>query len=137
MDLWVPGDNVSSGYRAADTFASLEPGESAKAWTALVSRPSCSGVWATPRGHKLPAEADPMGSGSEHGVAHFMMSNWCLSAIDSAATAPRPPGVASFATVVSRWAIRTNSSRINENFNHRTFLKAREYGSGENKHFAT
>ena len=33
------------------------------------------------------------------------MSNWRLSATGSAISAPTPPGPASFATVVSRWAI--------------------------------
>jgi hypothetical protein len=40
-----------------------------------------------------------------------------LTASDSAVTAPRPPGLVSFAKVTSRWAIRMNSSRMNANFN--------------------
>jgi predicted acylesterase/phospholipase RssA len=44
--------------------------------------------------------------------ARFMMSNWCLTVSDSAATAPRPPGLASFARVTSRWAIKMNISRM-------------------------
>ena len=36
---------------------------------------------------------------------------------DSAATAPRPPGLPSFARVTSRWAIKMNSSRMKANFN--------------------
>jgi predicted phage terminase large subunit-like protein len=37
------------------------------------------------------------------------MSNWCLTASDSAATEKRPPGLASFARVTIRWAIKMNS----------------------------
>jgi len=33
--------------------------------------------------------------------ARFMMSNWCLSASDSAATVAKPPGLANFARVTS------------------------------------
>jgi len=40
-----------------------------------------------------------------------------LTASDSAATAPRPPRVPSFARVTSRWAIKMNSSRMKANFN--------------------
>ena len=41
-----------------------------------------------------------------------MMSNWCLTARDSAATAPTPPGRASRTSVTSRWTNRMNSSLI-------------------------
>ena len=59
-----------------------------------------------------------MRSASEHGVARvFMISNWCLTASDSAATVPGPRGLASFAKVTSRWAIKMNSSRMKANFN--------------------
>jgi hypothetical protein len=54
----------------------------------------------------------------------LMMSNWCLTGNDSAATAPRPPGLASFADLTSRWAITMKSSRMNANFSlERRFLK--------------
>jgi hypothetical protein len=42
----------------------------------------------------------------------FMISNWCLTASDSAATARTPPGRASRARVTNRWAIRMNSNLI-------------------------
>ena len=59
-----------------------------------------------------------MRSASEHGVARvFMISNWCLTASDSAATVPGPRGLASFAKVTSRSAIKMNSSRMKANFN--------------------
>jgi hypothetical protein len=45
------------------------------------------------------------------------MSSWCLTASDSAATASRPPGLASFARVTSKWAIKLNSKLIKANFN--------------------
>ena len=41
-----------------------------------------------------------------------MISNWCLTASDSAATARTPPGRASRASVTSRCAIRINSNLI-------------------------
>jgi hypothetical protein len=40
-----------------------------------------------------------------------------LTASDSAATAPRPPGLASRARVTSKWAIKLNSKLIEANFN--------------------
>ncbi len=46
----------------------------------------------------------------------FMISNWCLTDSDSAATAPRLPCLASFARVTSRWAIKMNCSRMKANF---------------------
>jgi hypothetical protein len=49
--------------------------------------------------------------------ARFMMSNWCLPTNDSAATAPRPPGLASRAKVTSKWAIKLNSNLIQTNLN--------------------
>src|SRR5271169_6886266 len=49
--------------------------------------------------------------------ARLRMSSWCLTASDSAATAPRPPGLASFARVTSKWAIKLNSKLIKANFN--------------------
>ncbi len=45
------------------------------------------------------------------------MSSWCLTASDSATTAPRPPGLASRARVTSKWAIELNSKHIEANFN--------------------
>src|SRR5208282_5494412 len=42
----------------------------------------------------------------------FMMSNWCLTASDSAATARTPPGPASRAKVSSRWAISLNNNSM-------------------------
>ena len=51
--------------------------------------------------------------------ARFMMSNWCLTASDSAATAPRPPGLASFARVTSKWAIKMNRFGMKANFNRK------------------
>src|SRR6266481_4551079 len=45
------------------------------------------------------------------------MSSWCLTASDSATTAPRPPGLASRARVTSKWAIKLNSKLIKANFN--------------------
>src|SRR3984893_16669819 len=45
-----------------------------------------------------------------------MTSNWCLTASDSAATAPRAPDLASFAKVISRWAIKMNNSPMNTSF---------------------
>jgi hypothetical protein len=45
------------------------------------------------------------------------MSSWCLTASDSAATAPRPHGLASRARVTSKWAIKLNSKLINADFN--------------------
>ena len=50
--------------------------------------------------------------------ARLRMSSWCLTASDSATTAPRPPGLASRARVTSKWAIKLNSKLINANFNH-------------------
>ena len=41
-----------------------------------------------------------------------MISNWCFSTIDSAATARAPPGGANLTTVASRWATKTNNSFI-------------------------
>src|SRR5271155_3085646 len=46
-----------------------------------------------------------------------MMSNWCLTASDSAVTAARPPGLASFASVTIRWANKVNSNLIEANSN--------------------
>src|SRR5260370_37459436 len=69
-DLWVRGAGAFSGYRAGDTCASPERGESTEGWKASVSQPSCSGVWVTPKAHKLPAPADPMRSDSAHDAAH-------------------------------------------------------------------
>jgi hypothetical protein len=46
-----------------------------------------------------------------------MMSNWCLTANDSAATVPRPPGLARRAKVTSKWAIKLNSNLIETNLN--------------------
>ena len=43
----------------------------------------------------------------------------CLTASDSAATAPRPPGLASFASATSKWAIKMNRSGMKANFNSR------------------
>jgi hypothetical protein len=40
-----------------------------------------------------------------------------VTASDSAATAPSPPGLASFARVTSRWAIKMNGSHMKANFN--------------------
>jgi hypothetical protein len=62
--------------------------------------------------------------------ARFMMSNWCLTSNDSAATAPRPPGLASRAKVTSRWAIKLNSNLIKTNLNrvgtfHKSALQRR------------
>jgi hypothetical protein len=39
----------------------------------------------------------------------FMISNWCLTASDSAATARTPPGRTSRARVTSKWANRMNN----------------------------
>src|SRR5208283_596988 len=53
------------------------------------------------------------------------MSSWCLTASDSATTAPRPPGLASRARVTSKWAIKLNSKLIKANFNRvRTIHKS-------------
>jgi hypothetical protein len=59
-----------------------------------------------------------------------MMSNWCLTANDSAATAPRPPGLARRAKVTSKWAIKLNSNLIETNLNgvgtfHKSALQRR------------
>jgi hypothetical protein len=42
--------------------------------------------------------------------ARFMMTSWCLTASDSATSAPRPAQAPSFARVTSRWEIKMNSS---------------------------
>jgi len=53
------------------------------------------------------------------------MNNWCLTASDSATTAPRPPGLASRAKVTSKWAIKLNSKLVKANFNRvRTIHKS-------------
>jgi hypothetical protein len=39
-----------------------------------------------------------------------MMSNWCLTASDSAATARTPPGPASRAKVSNRWTVSLNNN---------------------------
>ena len=57
-----------------------------------------------------------------------MISNWCLTASDSAATTRKSPGLASFASVTSRWAVNMNISRMKANFSgkwriHKTALR--------------
>jgi len=44
----------------------------------------------------------------------LLMSNWCFSSNDSAATARTPPGRRSFARVTSRWMARTRISRTGQ-----------------------
>jgi hypothetical protein len=59
-----------------------------------------------------------MRSGGSPPPRTFHDQHCCLTANDSAVTAPRPPDLGSYAKVMSRWAIRMNSSRMNANFNH-------------------
>lgn len=55
----------------------------------------------------------------------FRISNWCLTASDSAATATRPPDLTSRARVTRKWAIKANSKRIEANSNRvRTIHKS-------------
>ena len=44
--------------------------------------------------------------------ARLLLSNWCFSNSDSAATARTPPGRSSLAKVTSRWIARIRSSRM-------------------------
>jgi hypothetical protein len=61
----------------------------------------------------------------------LLMSNWCFSSRDSAATARTPPGRTSFANVISRWMASMRSSRMERTVSSPP-VRARLHGRGWN-----